>query len=67
MGIGMGIGVNTMAEKNERMGRITMIDGPVVRASGLSRLAMGEMTEVGDLALVGEILQMGGGSGVLQV
>ena len=54
----MKIGVKNMEAAAERMGRITMIDGPVVRASGLSRFAMGEMTEVGELALMGEILQI---------
>ena len=63
----MKIGVKNMEAAAERMGRITMIDGPVVRASGLSRFAMGEMTEVGELALMGEILQMDGDSGVVQV
>ena len=47
----MKIGVKNMEAAAERMGRITMIDGPVVRASGLSRFAMGEMMEVGELAL----------------
>ena len=64
----MKIGVKkNMEAVAERMGRITMIDGPVVRASGLSRFSMGEMTEVGELALMGEILQMEGDSGVVQV
>ena len=63
----MKIGVKNMEAAAERMGRITMIDGPVVRASGLSCFAMGEMTEVGELALMGEILQMDGDSGVVQV
>ena len=63
----MEIEVKNMEAAAERMGRITMIDGPVVRASGLSRFAMGEMTEVGELALMGEILQMDGDSGVVQV
>ena len=63
----MKIGVKNMEAAAERMGRITMIDGPVVRASGLSRFAMGGMTEVGELALMGEILQMDGDSGVVQV
>ena len=63
----MKIGVKNMEVVAERMGRITMIDGPVVRASGLSRFAMGEMTEVGELALMGEILQMDGDSRVVQV
>ncbi|GHV34056.1 V-type ATP synthase alpha chain [Synergistales bacterium] len=54
-----------MSEKTN--GVITMVNGPVVRASGLSRFAMRELVRVGDLGLTGEILQMDGDDGVIQV
>ncbi len=50
-----------------KTGTITMINGPVVNAAGLSRFAMRELVKVGDLQLMGEILQMKGDDGVIQV
>ena len=48
-------------------GVITMINGPVVRGSGMSRFAMRELVQVGELGLTGEILQMDGDAGIVQV
>ncbi|MDR1732768.1 MAG: V-type ATP synthase subunit A [Synergistaceae bacterium] len=52
---------------NRVCGAITMINGPVVNATGLSTFAMRELVQVGDLKLTGEILQMSGDDGVIQV
>ena len=53
--------------KEEKLGSILMINGPVVRAAGLSRFAMRELVQVGELGLTGEILQMDGDEGIIQV
>ena len=50
-----------------KLGTITMINGPVVNATGMSRFAMRELVQVGDLGLTGEILQMGKDRSVIQV
>ena len=55
------------ASMPEKLGTITMINGPVMKAKGMSRFAMRELVQVGDLALTGEILQMDGDEGVIQV
>ncbi|MDR3231032.1 MAG: V-type ATP synthase subunit A [Synergistaceae bacterium] len=52
---------------NPKIGKITMINGPVVNATGLSSFAMRELVQVGELKLTGEILQMSGDDGVIQV
>ncbi|MDR1874366.1 MAG: V-type ATP synthase subunit A [Synergistaceae bacterium] len=52
---------------NRKLGKITMVNGPVVSATGLSSFAMRELVQVGDLKLTGEILQMSGDDGVIQV
>ena len=50
-----------------KLGYITMINGPVIRASGLSYFAMGELVKVGEMELMGEILHMDGDNGTIQV
>jgi len=50
-----------------KKGLITLINGPVIHASGMSRFAMRELVQVGDLGLTGEILQMDGDRSVIQV
>ncbi|MDR1621155.1 MAG: V-type ATP synthase subunit A, partial [Synergistaceae bacterium] len=50
-----------------KLGTVTMINGPVVNASGMSRFAMRELVQVGHLGLTGEILRMDGDLGVIQV
>jgi V/A-type H+-transporting ATPase subunit A len=52
---------------SEKLGVITMINGPVMRGSGMSCFAMRELVQVGDLGLTGEILQMDGDAGIIQV
>jgi V/A-type H+-transporting ATPase subunit A len=52
---------------SEGLGVITMINGPVVRGSGMSNFAMRELVQVGELGLTGEILQMDGDAGIIQV
>ncbi|MDR3264406.1 MAG: V-type ATP synthase subunit A, partial [Synergistaceae bacterium] len=52
---------------NRKIGKVTMINGPVVNAAGLSSFAMRELVQVGELKLMGEILQMSGDDGVIQV
>ncbi|MBL3593411.1 MAG: V-type ATP synthase subunit A [Synergistaceae bacterium] len=50
-----------------RIGRILSVNGPVVRATGLSSFAMREMVEVGELRLLGEVIRLDGNEGVLQL
>ncbi|MDR1977179.1 MAG: V-type ATP synthase subunit A [Synergistaceae bacterium] len=62
-----------MNEKNReegfesKLGTVTMINGPVVNAVGMSHFAMRELVRVGDSGLTGEVLQMDGDRGVIQV
>jgi V/A-type H+-transporting ATPase subunit A len=45
---------------SERIGTITWINGPVVRARGSRRIGMLELVEVGDEHLVGEVIGLDG-------
>ena len=45
---------------SERVGTITWISGPVVRARGSRRIGMLELVEVGDEHLVGEVIGLDG-------
>jgi V/A-type H+-transporting ATPase subunit A len=54
-------------DKKEKRGTVAMINGPVINAVGMSRFAMRELVQVGDLELTGEILRMDGDRGVIQV
>ncbi|HOK18935.1 MAG TPA: V-type ATP synthase subunit A [Thermosynergistes sp.] len=51
----------------EREGTISLINGPVVVAKGASSFAMGEMAEVGDLRLIGEVIRLSGDRATIQV
>ncbi|MDR1741613.1 MAG: V-type ATP synthase subunit A [Synergistaceae bacterium] len=46
---------------------ITMINGPVLKAGGMSHFSMRELVRVGRIGLTGEILSMDGDSAVIQV
>ena len=45
---------------SERVGTITWISGPVVRARGSRNIGMLELVEVGDERLVGEVIGLDG-------
>ena len=51
----------------EREGTISLINGPVVVAKGASSFAMGEMAEVGDLRLIGEVIRLSEDRATIQV
>lgn len=51
----------------KKQGRVISINGPVIRAKGLSAFAMREMVEVGSLRLLGEVIRLEGDEGILQV
>lgn len=51
----------------EQKGSIVTVNGPVVRAKGMSSFAMREMVEVGSLSLLGEIIRMEGDEALIQV
>ena len=51
----------------QKTGTIRTVNGPVVVASGMSHFAMREVVQVGKLGLTGEILQLEGDRGVIQV
>jgi len=57
----------TKAGTATKSGIITLINGPVIHAAGMSRFAMRELVQVGDLGLTGEILRMDGDKSVIQV
>jgi len=57
----------TRGESVTKLGVITLINGPVIHAAGMSHFAMRELVQVGDLGLTGEILQMDGDRSVIQV
>ena len=48
-------------------GRIIMVNGPVVRATGMRDFAMREMVTVGKLSLLGEIIRLDGDDALIQV
>ncbi len=48
-------------------GRIIMVNGPVVRATGMRDFAMREMVTVGRLSLLGEIIRLDGEDALIQV
>jgi len=51
----------------EKQGKITFINGPVVEAEGMSGYIMRELVYVGELKLVGEIIELDGDSATIQV
>lgn len=53
--------------QNIKNGLITMVNGPVVKASGMRDFGMREMVRVGEKKLLGEILGMSGGDATIQV
>jgi V/A-type H+-transporting ATPase subunit A len=52
---------------SERIGSVTWISGPVVRARGSRRVSMLELVEVGEERLVGEVIGLEGDSITIQV
>ncbi|MBU1669577.1 MAG: V-type ATP synthase subunit A [Actinobacteria bacterium] len=48
-------------------GRITKVSGPVVEAEGMSGARMYDVTFVGRLRLIGEVIRLEGGTAVIQV
>ena len=59
--------VMTHKSDDKKLGTITLINGPVINATGMSHFAMRELVQVGELGLTGEILQMDGSDSVIQV
>ena len=51
----------------EPIGRVTWINGPVVRARGSRRVNMMELVEVGEEHLVGEVIGLEGDGITIQV
>ncbi|MEA4812403.1 MAG: V-type ATP synthase subunit A [Anaerolineaceae bacterium] len=52
---------------NEKVGSISLINGPVLKAKGLKTVQMGELLGVGDAQLVGEVIGMDEGVLTIQV
>src|SRR5512143_353252 len=52
---------------SERVGTVTWISGPVVRARGSRQVSMLELVEVGDEHLVGEVIGLRGDEMTIQV
>ena len=52
---------------DDRQGRITTVNGPVIRASGMRSFSMREMVRVGELHLIGEIIRLEGDHALIQV
>ena len=50
-----------------RRGFVTMVNGPVLRASGMKNFGMREMVHVGKIRLLGEIIRMDGDEATIQV
>ena len=50
-----------------RRGFVTMVNGPVLRASGMKNFGMREMVHVGRIRLLGEIIRMDGDEATIQV
>ncbi|MDR0648889.1 MAG: V-type ATP synthase subunit A [Synergistaceae bacterium] len=56
-----------MNSKGTRLGRVEMVNGPVINASGMSDFAMREMIHIGEKRLLGEIIRMSGDYATIQV
>jgi V/A-type H+-transporting ATPase subunit A len=52
---------------SERVGTVTWINGPVIRAQGSRQVGMMELVEVGDEHLVGEVIGLDGDTITIQV
>ena len=52
---------------SERVGTVTWINGPVIRAKGSRQVQMMELVEVGDEHLVGEVIGLDGDTITIQV
>lgn len=52
---------------NKEHARVTMVNGPVVKADGMRDFAMREMVMVGKRKLIGEIIGLNGSFGTIQV
>ncbi|MDR1132951.1 MAG: V-type ATP synthase subunit A [Synergistaceae bacterium] len=50
-----------------RVGYVSMINGPVIRATGMKDFGMREMVHVGKLRLLGEIIRMDGDEATVQI
>ncbi|MDR1580696.1 MAG: V-type ATP synthase subunit A [Synergistaceae bacterium] len=50
-----------------RVGYVSMVNGPVIRATGMKDFGMREMVHVGKLRLLGEIIRMDGDEATVQV
>lgn len=50
-----------------RHGKIVKVSGPLVVASGMENADMFDVVRVGDLGLIGEIIEMRGGNASIQV
>ena len=51
----------------QRRGRVVMVNGPVIRAVGMSDFGMREMVHVGEKRLLGEIIRMDEDRAIIQV
>ncbi|MDR1509303.1 MAG: V-type ATP synthase subunit A [Synergistaceae bacterium] len=51
----------------DKAGFVSMINGPVIRASGMKNFGMREMVHVGGMSLLGEIIRMDGDEATIQV
>ncbi|MDR0616023.1 MAG: V-type ATP synthase subunit A [Synergistaceae bacterium] len=56
-----------MDNDDARLGRVAMINGPVINAEGMRNFAMREMVHIGEKRLLGEIIRMNGDSATIQV
>ncbi|MDR3279154.1 MAG: V-type ATP synthase subunit A [Synergistaceae bacterium] len=52
---------------DSRTGFVSMINGPVIHATGMRDFGMREMVHVGDMRLLGEIIRMDGDEATIQV
>jgi V/A-type H+-transporting ATPase subunit A len=52
---------------DEKLGIITYINGPVIKADGMDRFKMREMVMVGNKKLIGEVISIDGEAGTIQV
>ncbi len=48
-------------------GKVISVNGPIVKASGLARIKMFDIAEVGPHRLIGEVIRLAGGVTVIQV
>jgi V/A-type H+-transporting ATPase subunit A len=59
--------LDNQEDYESRIGFVSMVNGPVLHATGMKNFGMREMVHIGDMRLLGEIIRMDGDEATIQV